>query len=575
MDFADRISSSFEIIPIDPSLEYQSPFTYQSVLNDYNAGNNDVQIHGAITTDTIINYDLIDINSSVEKSKIFIKNDNTNKSNELSHLGEASISKQFDNVNSEKQISNHKDPIKSKNVPLKFPIRKRTNQENILKDNCLDKDGKITNLKIAENRIEKEVEEQIEPVTIADKKNIDNDVHNKKVSNLNKKEETVHKKLNKCIPERKKLNLEEYKRRRQNCDNNCVTFKTSSNNNSEKKPILNMTDTVQSNFDNKPFKTSNEKQIAEVEIMIDKIKNDLEKKSFDPILAATKKALQLKKGRLRDTNIHIPNENIKIYPMGTISEMKSAADNIELSCPQDTNFEEIVIVSIGINTTISLSPGFNMSDTSKILSSTSLLLNISDTINKTNSYNYKKSGSVIESQMRNGNDKKIPEKDKTLFDSRENDHEHGEDKIIMHLRKDRIKPQKCSKSVQTDTLTHFVPLSKLGNAYNDDAATKYKNSDSKYSDFHISDSNSFKVNNKTINNKPNWFKRSSSRCSDSASSSASSVSRRTRTKKRYNSSSSSSSSNSNSSYDKTRGNSTKREVTGRTKRQKSPGRPLY
>jgi hypothetical protein len=39
-----------------------------------------------------------------------------------------------------------------------------------------------------------------------------------------------------------------------------------------------------------------------------------------------------------------------------------------------------------------------------------------------------------------------------------NSSEHGEDKTIMHLRKDRLRPFKCSIAIQTDSQPLFPPL---------------------------------------------------------------------------------------------------------------------
>lgn len=572
--FTDNITSLFEIIPIDPSFEYQSP-NYQSILNNFNTDNSDYIINKAIDG-------LVDIDYVIEKSRLCMQSVEKNSSNLSHNSSEGLLFEQchvsLSNSMDLKDIHDHEkfeNKCSVDNQPESIPIKMILSKSSQREIKSVDYPNNSKNIKIktsaashviTEMKSEKELEPN-ENIT----KHIVTDITKENTTTIVGKKELNSIHFDNILPVRKKLNLEEYKRRRQNFDNSAI-FDISSNFEVDKSKNSHVYfDTMQCISENKGLKYSHKQQTNNVESMLDTIKTDLEYKCFDPNIKVTKKTLQLNKSELRDTNSYIYKNQLKpIFSMEepVILTRKTSSEIIsdDIVLPQDTNFEEIVNVSIGINTTISLSPDFNMTATSKILSSTSLLLNISDTINKTNSNYFRK---IEKDTQSNTSNKHLLEKDYSSLVNLKNDQEHGEDKIIMHLRKDRIKPQQISKIVQTDTLTHFVPLSKLGRMYDDDVMYKHKNLDSK-SDFSYSDSNYFK-NNKNMT-KMDRFKRSNSRCSESTSSSTSSVSKRTKKKKRYDSSSSSSSStNSNSSYDKSRETSTKREVINQTKRQKSPG----
>lgn len=126
-------------------------------------------------------------------------------------------------------------------------------------------------------------------------------------------------------------------------------------------------------------------------------------------------------------------------------------------------YEEIIIVSMGCNTDISIpEASFKQSLETKDIDSVKssvLLSDIQTSIEKATSkisccslissiqdVILKKSHSIEQ----NGNDEKADESP-----------EHGENKVIMHLRKDRVRPMRSSKSIQTDPYFQFPPLQKL------------------------------------------------------------------------------------------------------------------
>jgi hypothetical protein len=113
-------------------------------------------------------------------------------------------------------------------------------------------------------------------------------------------------------------------------------------------------------------------------------------------------------------------------------------------------YEEIIIVSMGCNTDVSIPPLENDAN---------FLVNIVNNLNKNNNVDSILSSSttlfssiqaVVQGKCTNSEVVEEPACDK--------DKEHGEDKTIMHLRKDRLRPFKCTMSTQTDSQPFFPPL---------------------------------------------------------------------------------------------------------------------
>ncbi|XP_031627167.1 uncharacterized protein LOC116343314 [Contarinia nasturtii] len=139
----------------------------------------------------------------------------------------------------------------------------------------------------------------------------------------------------------------------------------------------------------------------------------------------------------------------------------------------DSMYEEIIIVSMACNTDISIPElsfiqSSEMKDVNSVKSSV-LLSDIQTSVERANSKI--SSMSLISSiqdvilkknhniELQNG--KKEPSSEAShKKENNEEKPEHGENKVIMHLRKDRVQPKKVSTSVQTDPYFQFPPLEK-------------------------------------------------------------------------------------------------------------------
>jgi hypothetical protein len=114
-------------------------------------------------------------------------------------------------------------------------------------------------------------------------------------------------------------------------------------------------------------------------------------------------------------------------------------------------YEEIIIVSMGCNTDVTIPPLENDSN---------FLVNIVNNLNKNNNNVdsilsssttlFSSIQAVVQGKCTSSEVPEEPESDK--------DKEHGEDKTIMHLRKDRLRPFKCTISTQTESQPFFPPL---------------------------------------------------------------------------------------------------------------------
>lgn len=180
--------------------------------------------------------------------------------------------------------------------------------------------------------------------------------------------------------------------------------------------------------------------------------------------------------------VNIKAERIENGMKADSNEGNNATSNDEASPNNsftgNSMYEEIIIVSMGCNTDISIPASFNqpsemkdgdsvksnvlLSDISFIqtsvekanskISCMSLISSIQDVI-------LKKTHSIEQSGKRDA-----ATGDAVASDSKEKTDEvpeHGENKTIMHLRKDRVRPTRVSTSVQTDPYFQFPPLEKL------------------------------------------------------------------------------------------------------------------
>lgn len=218
-----------------------------------------------------------------------------------------------------------------------------------------------------------------------------------------------------------------------------------------------------------------------------------ESKYVDPISEAKNKALRVQerkraaKQRLDEVNLtNVPL--LPILPLEEMTGMKAAKTNDKEKTISDEklrDYEEIVIVSMGCNTDltipasyISLSNDLSHQSTSLLsnLTSTviksqhphacivtnSLLFSIQDVMNKKvapRNFGAQKSPTPGHSPPPQADSPGKPESASArgLKEQTANS-VHGEDKVIMHLRKDRIRPKRRTISVQTDMCPEFPEL---------------------------------------------------------------------------------------------------------------------
>ncbi|XP_063705155.1 uncharacterized protein LOC134834435 [Culicoides brevitarsis] len=207
-----------------------------------------------------------------------------------------------------------------------------------------------------------------------------------------------------------------------------------------------------------------------------------EKEVENPILAAKRKVLRkqelLKEAKMKDMEPKI--DNVPLLPILPLAEITGYAETEPepIRVLLNPDYEEIVIVSMGVNTEISIPPA---ADDEK-----SLLAYVNDTIKKVKGSNVVEfSNSLISSiqdvVLKKGNASlpadigsdsvqtpgmspgkpemaNVPSCDD---DENTKESEHGEDKVIMHLRKNRPRPETRSTSMQTLEVPSFVPLRRL------------------------------------------------------------------------------------------------------------------
>lgn len=122
-------------------------------------------------------------------------------------------------------------------------------------------------------------------------------------------------------------------------------------------------------------------------------------------------------------------------------------------------YEEIVIVSAGCQTEVTIPPledGDDSEPASKFL--TNIVNNL---MNKDQGGAILNSSTSLFSSIQAVVHEKCASTYTDIEQSCENvkgTKEHGEDKTIMHLRKDRLRPFKCTAGIQTDDISLFPPL---------------------------------------------------------------------------------------------------------------------
>lgn len=202
--------------------------------------------------------------------------------------------------------------------------------------------------------------------------------------------------------------------------------------------------------------------------------------------------LKRKRGHKENVNV-LTNRNlnddqtsaIKLETTDTHATAEDVKPNLDA-----LNLEEIIIVSMGTNTDISIPPNSqyqndatNNSDLSHILKS-NYLFDINDTIIKAKGEHVKISNNSLIASIQDVLLKKCKPNgiQPAPISSIKADigDVHGEDKTIMHLRKDRIRVATKSVDVQTDCLLMFPMLRKSidsGRSSMRDSITKYSDSD--------------------------------------------------------------------------------------------------
>lgn len=118
-------------------------------------------------------------------------------------------------------------------------------------------------------------------------------------------------------------------------------------------------------------------------------------------------------------------------------------------------YEEIVMVSIGCNTDITWSPH---DDTEESNDKGKFLKNIVNNLKKDNADNLLNSATSLFSSIQAVVQEKCLTTDTNSEPPIKIENEQGEDKIIMHLKKNRLRPFKCNVGLQTDNISLFPPL---------------------------------------------------------------------------------------------------------------------
>lgn len=264
---------------------------------------------------------------------------------------------------------------------------------------------------------------------------------------------------------KRKLNLEEYKRRR--ADNN----KSSQNEN----PKVS-TETQVTNASSAP--SIQVKHSKEVLTVVQTLRNQSnQKQPIDPITEAKNKVLRMQelkraqKIRIIDSTVSAKVQRVtKLPPLkdivkNTCCAVKDHHNQTSTGSKLHPDYEELTIVSVGSNTDISIPP-LNMLPINtcerSLLKSFALLYNMPSGLPSSSSLIASIQDVVVQkvigpenSSMANGVTTPLSEKTQKKAE------QHGEDKVIMHLRKDRIRPRTASIGIQTDLQPGFAHLSKF------------------------------------------------------------------------------------------------------------------
>ncbi|XP_067619212.1 uncharacterized protein srl [Eurosta solidaginis] len=264
---------------------------------------------------------------------------------------------------------------------------------------------------------------------------------------------------------KRKLNLEEYKQRRGTT------------------PLPGQNNVVKADADNtskSALQITQVKHNNAVTSVVQSLKNQTyQKPSTDPITVAKNKVLrmqELKRAqqlKIIDSTISAKVPRVtKLPPLKEIVKDTYLGENVEqnqYSSRLHPDYEELIILSAGNNTEISIPPHnilpINTCERS-LLKSSALLYKLPQVLSSNSSLISSIQGVVVQEVIA---PKKAHIKTNVVAGSKKvtsakqqnTSQQHGEDKIIMHLRKDRIRPHTVSIAIQTDLQPGFEPLPKI------------------------------------------------------------------------------------------------------------------
>uniref|UniRef100_A0A034VTU8 Peroxisome proliferator-activated receptor gamma coactivator-related protein 1 n=1 Tax=Bactrocera dorsalis TaxID=27457 RepID=A0A034VTU8_BACDO len=261
---------------------------------------------------------------------------------------------------------------------------------------------------------------------------------------------------------KRKLNLEEYKRRRG--DKN-ISRQTESNTMSTETEAANASGASSIQV----------KHSQEVTTVVKTLRNQNNKKQpIDPITEAKNKVLrmqELKRAqqlKIIDSTISAKVPRVtKLPPLKDIVKDtycggKDRHNQTSTGSKLHPDYEEVIIVSAGNNTDISIPP-LNMLPINtcerSLLKSSALLYSMPNGLPSSSSLIASIQDVVVQkvvgpekSNLTNGVTTPVSQKTQKTAE------QHGEDKVIMHLRKDRIRPRTVSMGIQTDPQPGFTCL---------------------------------------------------------------------------------------------------------------------
>lgn len=151
----------------------------------------------------------------------------------------------------------------------------------------------------------------------------------------------------------------------------------------------------------------------------------------------------------------LPTDSNSIQMLANVSEFKTEFRDPRTAMFNPDHYEEIIMVSTGCCTDISIPP-MDEQDSNESQPTNQFLTNIVNNLNVESLLNPSTSlYSSIQAVVRG---KAVEAESQPSCKNLDQTNEHGEDKIIMHLRKDRLRPFKCTVGMQTDKISLFPPL---------------------------------------------------------------------------------------------------------------------